>query len=345
MFIGTIKNIQIILFCLSFVNVFAQDVHFSQFYASQMYLNPALTGHYYGDWQAGIHHRKQWKSIADPFISNSIFYDRHFHYYNQQINAGAIWISDQSGSSRLTTNQISLSLAYPLRSGKSTFTFGVQPGIVLKNFNRNLTYPSQFNDNTGYFDPNLPNQQGGIEESSNYGKTSLSYFDLNAGIFWTMRLPRIRPAFGIAMFHITQPGETFHGTGNIKSLRTVMHGNVLFDLKSGLYIKPGVQYHAISGTNMFNLGTEFGKKFGNKQANVKELFAGVYMRNGISRNEDALYPVIGMKYNNFRIGISYDYNTSGLKVATGTKGAYEISIVYTAPSSIPKHVSIPCERY
>ena len=96
---------------------------------------------------------------------------------------------------------------------------------------------------------------------------------------------------------------------------------------------------------MLLIGSDIGKKFPKKSAVIKEVFAGVYVRNGYTRNTDAIIPVFGFQYQRWRIGWSYDVNVSNLKVATESKGAFELSIIYTAASSIPKHTSIPCERY
>jgi hypothetical protein len=38
-----------------------QDIHFSQYYASPLSLNPANTGNYDGDWRLMNSYRQQWK--------------------------------------------------------------------------------------------------------------------------------------------------------------------------------------------------------------------------------------------------------------------------------------------
>ena len=46
-----------------FADVNAQDPHFSQFYASPLLLNPALTGAFPGNVRASGSYREQWPSI------------------------------------------------------------------------------------------------------------------------------------------------------------------------------------------------------------------------------------------------------------------------------------------
>ena len=42
----------------------AQDVHFTQFNASPMLVNPALTGAFGGEWRASAIYRDQWRSVV-----------------------------------------------------------------------------------------------------------------------------------------------------------------------------------------------------------------------------------------------------------------------------------------
>ncbi len=56
-----IKIIGILFFLVS--NAQAQDAIFSQYFASQPYLNPALTGFYDGSYRVNAHYRTQWTNI------------------------------------------------------------------------------------------------------------------------------------------------------------------------------------------------------------------------------------------------------------------------------------------
>jgi type IX secretion system PorP/SprF family membrane protein len=323
----------------------AQNIHFSQYEAPQSFLNPALTGQFNGDWRAGGSIRDQWRSISNPYKSFIGFYDQHFYHYNKEINAGLIYLYDQSGAAKLTAHKLYLSLAYPIRRGRSTISIGVQPGVVIKYYDHSqLTYPSQYDDETGYFNPDLVN----YENENDYRQ--IVYFDLNAGLLWKFNLPKFKPTLGFAVFHLTTPNESFSKSTDKKyqnelKSRQVIHGNATIGIKRDLYLKPSFAFHDQNTANMFMIGSDIGKKFLKNQSIVKEVFAGVYIRNGYARNTDAIIPVFGFQFNNWRFGWSYDVNVSGLDVATETKGAYELSIIYTAPSSLPKHTTIPCERY
>ena len=55
------RNYLLTFALLFFISLNAQDIHFSQFYASPLTLNPAMTGFVNGDCRAGVIYRNQWK--------------------------------------------------------------------------------------------------------------------------------------------------------------------------------------------------------------------------------------------------------------------------------------------
>jgi hypothetical protein len=81
--------------------------------------------------------------------------------------------------------------------------------------------------------------------------------------------------------------------------------------------------------------------------NIPLVYGGLHYRHGVVRIFDALIPTIGTKYKKFDVGLSYDINLSSLsKVSySNRKGSFELSIIYTGASTLPKKVLIPCERY
>jgi hypothetical protein len=63
------------------------------------------------------------------------------------------------------------------------------------------------------------------------------------------------------------------------------------------------------------------------------------------RTKDAIYPSIGLDYNELNVGFSYDINTSDLKRASNSRGAYEISLTYIIKKVKPLPVHPPCPVY
>src|SRR5690606_37585034 len=64
----------ITVFCASFA--FGQDIHFSQYYANPLYMNPALTGSFYGDFRAAVNYRNQAFTVSNtPYVTYSGSFD------------------------------------------------------------------------------------------------------------------------------------------------------------------------------------------------------------------------------------------------------------------------------
>jgi hypothetical protein len=66
------------------------------------------------------------------------------------------------------------------------------------------------------------------------------------------------------------------------------------------------------------------------------LYIGSWMR-----FNDAIIPYLGLEFDDFRLGITYDYNTSSLKTASQNKGGIEISLIYIHRPSTDRPVNCP----
>ena len=91
------------LMCFLLMNVVAaQDPHFSQFYASPMTLNPALTGKIDGNFRLAANYRNQWPTINNAFTTATASFDMpilagrlpEFDTWG----IGIIGLTDQSGN-------------------------------------------------------------------------------------------------------------------------------------------------------------------------------------------------------------------------------------------------------
>ncbi|HMZ89019.1 MAG TPA: type IX secretion system membrane protein PorP/SprF, partial [Chitinophagales bacterium] len=53
--------------CLCASVTYAQDIHFSQFFAAPILVNPANTGNFIGSARIGLNYRDQWGSVTIPY--------------------------------------------------------------------------------------------------------------------------------------------------------------------------------------------------------------------------------------------------------------------------------------
>ncbi|HSZ72545.1 MAG TPA: PorP/SprF family type IX secretion system membrane protein, partial [Cytophagaceae bacterium] len=127
-----------------------QDVQLSQYYNAPLYLNPGFTGS--GDnTRVGLNYRTQWRGIDKPFNTVSLWADHNIESYNSGI--GLLYLRDEQGSSRLTTNEVSLLYSYSINvTDKWVVKPGIQVGMVARNANyASLLFADQLsaNGNTG----------------------------------------------------------------------------------------------------------------------------------------------------------------------------------------------------
>ena len=91
-------------------------LQFSQFFASPLTLNPALTGKFNGALRVAGNYRNQW-----PQINNALYYIHHFcgwKYPCKQDNPGDAWgvgmmtMTDRTANGILTSNYVAISTSY-----------------------------------------------------------------------------------------------------------------------------------------------------------------------------------------------------------------------------------------
>lgn len=327
-------------FFFLFSSSFSQDIHFSQFYASPLTLNPANTGNYVGDWRFANIFRRQWNQIVKkkPFQTIAASYDQQFYVFNEQISAGFVIISDKSGFYNLSVSKLYLSGAYHKTIRGNNLHFGFQGGYVTKGFdNKGISYPEQWDMSVGQFNPELA-YTGPTSEKK-------SYIDVNAGAIWGRKFGKFEPEAGIAMYHLNAPKESLIDNDNGRlPLRQVFHfgGKIHFTPK--IFLMPNILIMTHKKAKDFLEGANLAYRLPKNPVKIQYLYGGLQFRNGIKRNNDAAIAIIGAQFRRMNVGLSYDVNISDLKAATNNKGGFEVSLIYIGPSTLLQNISIPCDR-
>jgi len=325
------------IFVLAFYFLNAQDIHFSQYFYSPLNLNPANTGNFDGDWRIANNYRNQWKALSIPFRTIGISYEHQFYIYSEQFSYGIDVVNDKSGPAGLTVNKLFASLAYHKKIESHHLHFGIQGGMVFKNYSLNeLTFPSQFDMTTGYFNNQLNNNETNLISNINYP-------DINAGFLWQKQMQHIQTEVGFSAFHLIMPKESFNDDNNKLPIRYAIYGGIYIPIKS-FYLKPqAFEMRQHKATDLI-LGLEAGFNLTHAPIGLKRIFAGFFTRNDFNTAFDASIFMLGLQIKQLQLAFSYDINTSPLSVATNKKGAFEFSLIYTSKSTIPKKITLPCDR-
>ncbi len=329
-----IISIVFVTFCSGLLH--AQDLHFSQFYASPVFLNPANTGNFDGEWRISNNIRRQWATIS-PFNTIAVAYDRQVYLKNHDLGIGVIVLEDIANHAAMNHAGIYLSGSYRKIIDWHYIHAGLQVGYVNKHLDgSDVSFPDQFDNSTGSFNPDM-----GTSEP--YFRESFSSFDVNFGVAWSKEINVFEPHAGLSFFHLNQPKESFVDQDNRLPTRVNFYAGSDIRALSKVYFTPDFMYMAHAGAKDVIMGAKATYVFSDNFME-QSVFAGTYFRNEFN-NFDAFILLIGVNYNHWSAGISYDVNMSGLKAATNNRGGFELSIIYRAISTRIKEFTIPCERF
>lgn len=303
----------------------AQDMHFSQYFASPTFTNPALTGHFDGTYRLHGISRTQWWSVSDqPFQTFGAAIDVNEPFTIKNMGAGIQASHDFAGLSALTTSQIYglLSQRFPILPDRGlTLHIGAQGGFWQRSIDPSrLTYDDQF-DGTR-FDPNIPTGQP-------LPYLSTSALNFSAGVYLEQfTSERIRWGAGFATFNLTRPDMNFYKTTDNRMYRrmdahafaSLPLGGMWDIMPSARFMWQGPHYEIIGGS-AFRYHLTTGK------VNPRSLQMGFWYR-----YNDAAYTSIGIQLNKLYVGGAYDVNLSRLQPATNYRGGWEVTIIYIIPT-------------
>lgn len=315
----------------------AQDPHFSQFFASPLTLNPALTGKFDGNVRVAGNYRNQWPTINRAFTTTTVSVDlpvlQNHISSTDTWGVGVMGYSDQSANSALKFNYLSVSTAFHKGLDEDGYQ---QIGAGFQ-----ATYTNMMLDiaNLKFEDQLTPSGfTGTTSEIFNNANLKNNYFDLNAGILYTGSTTDKNNFYaGISMYHITRPKQQFTGTLFLLNPRTTFHGGGYFPVGS----TGTVHLSGLFSTQAHATETVVG---GALQLPVieGEKPVSVYFGSWLRFN-DAVIPYVGLEFNDFRFGATYDVNTSSLKSASQSRGGVEISLIYIRKD--PGSRGLPCPRF
>ncbi len=322
--------------CLLLSKVSAQDPHFSQFFSSPLTLNPAFTGKFSGTYRIAGNYRNQWPSIDNAFTTATFSAD--FHILQDNIPSNDTWgigfvgYNDNSSNGAIKFNYASVSTAYHKGLDEEGFH---QLGIGFQ-----ATYANMLiNTSSLRFEDQLTSNgfTGVTSEVFNGANLSSNYIDLNGGILYNgSTADRNNFYFGISMYHINRPSQQFTGAKYFLNPRTTFHGGTYFPI--GAYstlhlsamqsIQGGASETMVGGALQLIATPDYPKP--------TSLYIGSWLR-----FNDAIIPYLGLEFDDFRIGATYDYNTSALKTASQLRGGIEVSLIYIRRPSTDRPVNCP----
>lgn len=292
----------------------AQDAQFSQFYANPLFLNPALAG-FTECGRVNLNYRNQWPALANAYITYSASYDQNIEGINSGI--GFLAMSDRQGDGALVRNSISAFYSYHLQvSEPIVISFGVQGSYYMESLDWNkLVFADQIDPTTGNINPTTGETPPTSDQVSTVDFSAgavMAYYDQ-----WFL---------GVAVNHLTQPNISFYDNSDSKlPMKFTFHGGVNINLSEGglgnynsedWVLAPQLLYMQQESFRQMNVGLYVSKN---------PLVLGVWYRYDFT-NPDAVVAMVGVNFENIRVGYSYDFTVSNLGGSSG--GAHEVTFAW-----------------
>jgi type IX secretion system PorP/SprF family membrane protein len=318
----------------------AQDPNFSQFFASPLTLNPALTGKFDGMFRVAGNYRNQWPTINNAFTTATVSLDasilRGMIPDYDQFGVGIMAFTDKSGNGVLQNNFLALSTAYHKALDENGFH---QIGLGFQG-----TYVNKRLDITGLKFESMLRADGFtglLDESFSSDQIKLSYFDMNLGVLYNGTSDGANNFYlGASMYHVNRPKETFKQGNYLLEPRLTLQAGAMvpvgeynaFHFSANHSRQANATNTVVGGAYMINVAQDL-----NAPTN---LYLGSWYRFG-----DAIIPYVGLEFGEFQLGATYDVNTSSLKPASNMRGGAEISLIYIKKYSDPNVKKLNCPKF
>lgn len=299
--------------------LFAQDPVLTQFYAAPVLVNPSFAGSV-GNARIAVGHRDQWNGSNYKFSTTYVSADNWFEGINSGL--GFSIVNQKETLTNYNFTEAKLSYAYHLKISETTTFFpGISFGIGSKHFNfQNLILGDQISPFDGSVDP--------VSNDPFLENDKVNFFDVSVGGVLYLE----NAWLGVSVKHLNKPDISFLDDEPLPlSVLYSIHGGYQFRLNKGdpdaildyeSFLFLTVNYMNQDTSNRLDFGAEI---------NISQFYAGVLasaQTYELVSGSDMLLsvnPLFGVRFNNFKIGFSYDFPVSDIGNIAGTS---EINLQY-----------------
>ncbi len=306
----------------------AQDIHWSQFNDNPVFQNPGNAGNFNGDVRFVGNFRDQWRAVSVPYQTLSISADGKLYNY-RALGIGGLFFHDVTGDGKLRTIEFQANASYLLKLTKDS-THTIRPGINIGMNHRQVRWDAfKFGNqyNGQYYDPTIANN----ELYQNDRKTN---FSVGVGATYRYLIGKRKSLeAGVAVFNLNRPNQGFFDEVISRDIRTNVFAKFYYPLGQDWDIIPSFQLAFQGVYREMIFGTSVKYTLINRLAKYRAVYAGIWYR-----TFDAAYITVGMDYQQWFVGLSYDMNFSSLTQASRVRGGFEIAVRYILFRFKPKKV-------
>ena len=309
-----IKIVIILITLLAQVNLFPQDVQFSQYYSAKFNIAPSFAGATAGGCLTIIS-RDQWPLLNSTFFTYGFAVDHSISSLNSGI--GAFVMQDYSNGGGFIITNGGIQYSYMLELNHS---WQFRPGLQINTINKRIDLNKIVFGSELSFDETRNDYPVTIESDNitdiESAVSALVYSDIS----W----------FGASIDHLPLTRKTFSGESSSVPVKFVTFGGVLLKTVQGrlmndkddIYLSYLFKYQ--DNVKQLDLGAYWAKN----SFEVGLWYRGLpFFKNSYGEfNNSALIFKAGMVFDYFSIGYSFDYSLNKINPYTG--GAHEISMIF-----------------
>ncbi|WP_420388569.1 type IX secretion system membrane protein PorP/SprF [Roseivirga sp.] len=325
------------------VDLKAQDPQFSQFYASPLYLNPALTGST-DRGRVGVNYRNQWPSLSHSFTTISAYLD----YFSKAAESGFGFIvtEHKEGFLNFRSNEIGGLYSYKMQVSSDVV---LRTGVQLSYFQKDLNFEDLvFGNQIDIVNGQVIGPSGEIFERG----AKVNFLSASAGALLYTNLAWI----GFSTHHINEPNQSFIDQESKLARKYSWHAGYKIMFARGRRLRTvAYQFQERSATIAINYKKQggFNQLDAGVQLYFQPLVIGGWYRgipvqsvNKVFKNE-SIIGLVGLELNsNLSFAYSYDFTVSRLAGATG--GAHEFSLTLNFGKIVKRtrrDTILPCFKY
>ncbi|MEI6585975.1 MAG: PorP/SprF family type IX secretion system membrane protein [Sediminibacterium sp.] len=319
------NKILIILFSLMLCSsaIFGQDPNFSQFIASPMSINPALTSDGESALRAMSNIRTQWVGVGSSYITQSLSIDGKLKKFDDEnyLGIGGMVIAEKAMDGIYKSTYFNLNTSYHLSFDNRGNGLAVGLGYINNNTRidfSQLTFDQQLSS-IG-FDRALPSGEPSLSNATSFSSAC-------AGIMYTHDAENSFFNIGIAGYRFIKSNRSIlDDKTQYISPRYDVHADFGTALNDNVNLNISAVHMIQNGTSNTAIGSSLGLVHNSNDVNSEQLRmvnVGLFYKLG-----DAIIPYVGYSYNDFQFGFSYDVNVSSVKSGSVTAKSFELSFMY-----------------
>lgn len=325
------------------VELKAQDPQFSQFYASPLYLNPALTGSA-DRGRVGVNYRNQWPSLSHSFTTTSAYLD----YFSKaaESGVGVIFNEHREGFLDFRSMEVGGLYSYKLQVSSDVV---LRTGVQLSYFRKDLNFEDLvFGNQIDIVNGQVYGPSGEVFEKG----AMVDFLSASAGALLYTNMAWV----GFSTHHINEPSQSFIDQESKLARKYSIHAGWKFRFSNGRRLRTvsyqfqersatfAINYKMQGGYNQFDAGI---------QLYFQPLVLGGWYRgipvqsvNKVFKNE-SIIALVGLELNaDLSFAYSYDFTVSRLAGSTG--GAHEFSLTLNFGKIVKRtrrDTILPCFKY